>query len=43
VARYIGGTGKYQAVRGFERESVIFDLDKNISQVQFEAEYWFEK
>jgi hypothetical protein len=43
VARYTGGTGKYQAVRGLERESGVFDLDQKISQVQFEAEYWLEK
>jgi len=43
VARYTGGTGKYQAVRGIERETDIFDPDKNFNQTQFEAEYWFEK
>jgi hypothetical protein len=43
VARYTGGTGKYQAVRGIERQTDIFDPEKNFNQEQFEAEYWFEK
>jgi hypothetical protein len=43
VERYVGGTGKYQGVRGFQRGSAIFDPDKNFNEERFEAEYWFEK
>jgi hypothetical protein len=43
VARYTGGTGKYQAIRGIERTNDIFDPEKNYNEEQFEAEYWFEK
>ena len=43
VTRDIGGTGKYQTVRGLMRESAAFDLDKNTNQSQSEGEYWFEK
>jgi hypothetical protein len=40
---YTGGTGKYQGVRGLQRESAIFDPEKNLNQSQSEAEYWLEK
>ena len=43
VTTYTGGTGRYQNVRGIQRESIIFDPAKNFNQVQAEAEYWFEK
>ena len=43
VARYTGGTGKYQSIRGIERSSTIFDPDRNYNEVQFQSEYWFEK
>jgi hypothetical protein len=43
VANYTGGTGRYQAVRGVERSSTIFDLDKKTNEVRYEGEYWFEK
>jgi hypothetical protein len=43
VARYTGGTGKYQAIRGIERQTDIFDPEKNFNQEQFEVEYWFER
>jgi hypothetical protein len=34
VARYTGGTGRYQSVRGIERTNDIFDPDKNFNQHQ---------
>ena len=40
VIRYIGGTGQYQSIRGFLRNSVVFDPDKNVSQQKTEGEYW---
>jgi hypothetical protein len=43
VATYTGGTGRYQGVRGVQRESIIFDPGRNFTQVQAEAEYWFER
>ena len=38
-----GGTGKYQGVRGIERQTAAFNPDKNFNEATFEAEYWFEK
>jgi hypothetical protein len=38
-----GGTGKYQGVRGIQRDNIVFDAEKNLNQSQSEAEYWFEK
>lgn len=43
VTTYTGGTGRYQGVRGVQRESIIFDPGRNFTQVQAEAEYWFER
>jgi hypothetical protein len=43
TARWTGGTGKYQGVRGIEWDHVVFDPGKNLNQLKFEAEYWFEK
>ena len=43
VITYTGGTGKYQSVRGIQRERVIFDPATNFNQVEADAEYWFEK
>ena len=43
VVVYTGGTGKYQGVRGLQRESAVFDPEKNFNQSQSEAEYWLEK
>ena len=43
VAKYTGGTGKYQSIRGIERYSNIFDPEKNYNEEQFEAEYGLEK
>jgi hypothetical protein len=43
VVVYTGGTGKYQGVRGLQRESGVFDPEKNFNQSQAEAEYWLEK
>jgi hypothetical protein len=43
VHKWTGGTGKYQGVRGIERESTVFDPDKNFNETRAEAEYWFEK
>ena len=40
VTRYIGGTGKYQGIRGFLKSNVVFDPDKNVNQQQTEGEYW---
>jgi hypothetical protein len=38
-----GGTGKYQSVRGIERQTAAFNPDKNFNEAKFEAEYWLEK
>jgi hypothetical protein len=43
VHKWTGGTGKYQGVRGIQRESTVFDPDKNFNKTRAEAEYWFEK
>ncbi|ACL62409.1 hypothetical protein Mnod_8254 (plasmid) [Methylobacterium nodulans ORS 2060] len=43
VVTYTGGTGKYQRVRGIQRDIIAFDLEKNFNQQRAEAEYWFEK
>jgi hypothetical protein len=43
VLLYTGGTGKYQGVRGLQRETSQFDPEKNFSQAQADAEYWLEK
>jgi hypothetical protein len=43
VIVYTGGTGKYQGVRGLQRENSQFDPEKNFNQSQSEAEYWIEK
>jgi hypothetical protein len=43
VHRWTGGTGKYQGVRGIQRESTVFDPEKNFNETRAEAEYWFEK
>jgi hypothetical protein len=43
VHKWTGGTGKYQGVRGIQRESTVFDPDKNFNETRAEAEYWFEK
>jgi hypothetical protein len=43
VHRWTGGTGKYQDVRGIQRETTVFDPDKNFNETRAEAEYWFEK
>jgi hypothetical protein len=43
VVVYTGGTGRYQGVRGLQRESAVFDPEKNFNQSQSEAEYWLEK
>ena len=43
VHKWTGGTGKYQGVRGIQRESTVFDPDKNFLETRAEAEYWFEK
>jgi hypothetical protein len=40
---WTGGTGKYQGVRGIQRDNIVFDPEKNLNQSQSEAEYWFEK
>jgi hypothetical protein len=39
-----GGTGRYQGVRGIQRDSTMFDPDKqNFNESRAEVEYWFEK
>jgi hypothetical protein len=43
VYKWTGGTGKYQAVRGVQRELTVFDLGKNFNETRAEAEYWFEE
>jgi hypothetical protein len=43
VTTYTGGTGRYRSVRGVQRESIVFDPERNFNQVQAEAEYWFEE
>jgi hypothetical protein len=43
TARWTGGTGKYQGVRGIEWDHAAFDLEKGINALKAEAEYWFEK
>lgn len=40
ITRYIGGTGKYEGVRGFLKSSVAFDPEKNINQQHTAGEYW---
>jgi hypothetical protein len=40
VTRYIGGTGKYEGIRGFLRIHAVFEPDKNVNQLQTEGEYW---
>ena len=39
VTRYTGGTGKYEGIQGFLRNSVVFDPDKNVNQQKTEGEY----
>jgi hypothetical protein len=43
VQKWTGGSGKYQGVRGIQRESTVFDLDTNFNETRAEVEYWFEK
>jgi hypothetical protein len=43
TAKWTGGTGKYQGIRGFEWDLSVFDPDKGVNQIKSEAEYWFEK
>ena len=43
VHTWTGGTGKYKGVRGIQRESTVFDPEKNLLETRAEAEYWFEK
>jgi hypothetical protein len=43
VHKLTGGTGKYQDVRGIQRERSVFNPDKNFIETRAEAEYWFEK
>jgi len=43
VATYTGGTGRYQGIRGIQRDSIAFDPGKNVNQARSEAEYWFER
>ena len=43
VAIWKGGTGKYQNVRGIQRDSIVFDPEKNFNETRAEVEYWFEK
>jgi endonuclease YncB( thermonuclease family) len=43
VHKWTGGTGKYQGVRGTQRESTVFDPEKNFNETHAEVEYWFEK
>ena len=48
VAYYVGGTGRYQTVRGYERDHLIVDWPAGESKPSgthstAEGEYWFEK
>ena len=43
IARYTGGTGKYQGIRGFSRETSKFDPEKKLNQLSYASEYWIEK
>jgi hypothetical protein len=43
VVTYTGGTGRYQSVRGIQRDSIVLNLQKSISQAWSDAEYWLEK
>ena len=43
VAKYTGGTGKYQSIRGLQQWSNVFDPEKNYNEEKSEVEYWFEK
>lgn len=43
VHKWTSGTGKYQGMRGIQRESTVFDPDKNFNEARAEAKYWFEK
>jgi hypothetical protein len=37
VVTYTGGTGKYQGIRGIQRDIVIFDPEKNLNQAPARA------
>jgi len=48
VANWTGGTGRYQSVRGFERDHTLVDWAKGESKPtaihgSADGEYWFEK
>jgi hypothetical protein len=43
VQKWTGGTGKYLGVRGIQRESMVFDPEKNFNETRAEVAYWFEK
>ncbi len=43
VTTYIGGTGRYQGVIGTQRDSIVLDLQKSISQAHSDAEYWLQE
>ena len=48
VANWTGGTGRYQTVRGIERDHVVIDWAKGESKptgthTTADGEYWFEK
>lgn len=38
-----GGTGRYQGVRGIERQTAAFNPEKNLNEATFEAEYGLAK
>lgn len=43
ITRFVGGTGKYQRVRGVTREKTDFDLTTGFNQSRTEGEYWIDK
>jgi hypothetical protein len=43
VHKWTGGTGKYQGVRGIQRQVSVIDPEKNFNESSSEAEYWFQK
>jgi hypothetical protein len=43
TAKWTGGTGKYQGVRGIGWDHGRFNLDTGQNEVKSVVEYWFEK
>src|SRR3989442_1079962 len=43
VTTLVGGTGKFQTIRGTQRFDGIFDAKAGLNELKYEGEYWFEK